>query len=127
MKNLKINSTPKTPEVFFSSKEGELVLTGISVPEDSLGFYNPLINWLKEYTNKPAATTSFTFKLAYVNTSSLQALYDILFLLDDINGESSKVIVNWYYLEEDVDMQEVGEDLQEALSINFCFFAVDDV
>lgn len=127
MKNLKVNSTPKTPEVYFGAKEGDLVVTGISVPEDSLGFYNPLISWLKEYAKKPASTTNFTFKLAYVNTSSLQALYDILFLLDEMDGKASKVIVNWYYLKDDDDMKEVGEDLQEALSSKFSFFAVDDV
>ncbi|MDF1673526.1 MAG: DUF1987 domain-containing protein [Vicingaceae bacterium] len=127
MKNLKVNSTPKTPEVYFGAKKGYLEMSGISVPEDSLGFYNPLISWLKEYAINPSPTTNFTFKLAYINTSSLQALYDILFLLDEIDGKTSKVIVNWYYLKDDDDMKEVGEDLQEALSSKFSFFAVDDV
>ena len=127
MKNLKVNSTPKTPEVYFGAKEGELILTGISVPENSLGFYNPLIDWLKEYAKNPATTTNFVFKLAYINTSSLQALYDLLYLLDDMNGKSSKVIISWYYLKDDDDMKEVGEDLQEALATNFSFFPVDDV
>lgn len=127
MKNLKVKSTAKTPEVVFLAQKGKLMVTGISVPEDSLGFYNPLLKWLKEYAKNPAQSTTFTFKLAYINTSSLQALYDILFLLDGMNGKTSKVIVNWYYLKEDDDMREVGEDLQEALSTKFSFFAVDDV
>ena len=127
LKNLKIKKTAKTPEVDFNPKEGCLAVSGISVPEDSLSFYLPLINWLKEYINKPAVKTEFTFKLAYVNTSSLQALYDILFLLDEINTKSFEVIVNWYYLDEDIDMKEVGEDLEEALSISFNYCVVEDV
>lgn len=127
MKNLKIKKTPKTPEVDFNAKEGSLIISGISVPEDSLGFYSPLIVWLKEYKKKPAAETNFIFKLAYVNTSSLQALYDILFLLDEVHQKASTINIDWHYLDEDIDMKEVGEDLEEALSISFNFCVVEDV
>lgn len=127
MKSLKINSTPKTPEIVFNPKNGELNISGISVPEDSVGFYKPVTDWLDEYAQNPQKNTVLTFKLAYVNTSSLQALYDILFQLDKIHSEQSQITVNWHFLSEDVDMKEVGEDLQEALDINFLFHEVEEV
>lgn len=126
MDSLKINHTTKTPEINFNPKTGDFQISGISIPEDSIGFYNPVIKWLKDYTKKPYSETVLSFKLAYVNTSSLQALYDVIFLLDRIHNKSSKVLVKWYYLEEDTDMKEVGEDLQEALTIDFSFIEVEE-
>ena len=127
MKDLKIYKTPKTPQVEFKQAEGVFFISGVSVPENSKGFYDNLINWINEYINAPARTTTVTFKLSYVNTSSLQFIYDILMLLDGINGKSTKVRIEWYYLEEDVDMKEMGEDFKDAVNIDFTFFNVKAV
>ena len=126
LKHLKIKQTPKTPEINFNPKLGDFQISGISIPEDSIGFYNPVILWLKDYIKNPYSKTVLSFKLAYVNTSSLQALYDIIFLLDGIHNKSSKVLIKWYYLEEDLDMKEVGGDLKEALTIDFSFIEVEE-
>jgi hypothetical protein len=124
LKSLKVNSTPKTPEINFDPKKGDFQISGISIPEDSIKFYKPIIDWLKKYVENSNSCTVLSFKLAYVNTSSLQALYDVIFLLDDIHNKTSQVLVKWYYLEEDLDMKEIGEDLQEALTIDFSFIEV---
>ena len=126
LKSLKVNNTLKTPEINFNPQTGDFQISGISIPEDSIGFYNPVISWLKDYIKNPYSETVLSFKLAYVNTSSLQALYDIIFLLDEIHNKSSKVLVKWHYLGEDIDMKEVGEDLQEALTIDFSFIEVEE-
>ena len=127
MKNLKIHNTPKTPDVDFDHTSGVFKIFGISVPENSLEFYGTIIKWLEEYTKNPVDTTKIIFKLTYVNTSSLQFIYDILMLLDEIHDKTSKVQVEWYYLTEDSDMKEMGEDYQEALSLDFSFFEVEVV
>ncbi len=127
MKNLKIPNTPKTPKINFNSFSGDFFISGISVPENSKGFYDPIIIWIKEYVKSPTESTKIEFKLSYVNTSSLQFIYDLLMLLNGINGDSSKVSVDWYHLEEDIDMQEMGEDFREAINVEFNFFAVENV
>ncbi|MFB0925057.1 MAG: DUF1987 domain-containing protein [Vicingaceae bacterium] len=127
MENLKIPNAPKTPGINFNSSSGDFFISGISVPEDSKGFYEPIIMWIKEYVKSPTKSTNIEFKLSYVNTSSLQFIYDLLMLLDGVDGDSSKVSVNWYHLEEDVDMQEMGEDFREAINLEFNFFAVENV
>jgi hypothetical protein len=127
VENLKIPNAPKTPGINFNSSSGDFFISGISVPEDSKGFYEPIIKWLKDYVKSPAESTNIEFKLSYVNTSSLQFIYDLLMLLGGINGDSSKVSVDWYHLVEDVDMQEMGEDFREAINVDFNFFAVEHV
>jgi len=127
LKVLKIDTTQKTPDVDFNHTSGVLQISGISVPENSLEFYDIIIKWLEEYIQNPVETTKIIFKLTYVNTSSLQFLYDILILLDGIHNKTSNIQVDWYYLSEDLDMKEMGEDYQEALSVDFSFFEVEVV
>jgi hypothetical protein len=127
LEDLIIQNTPKTPQINFIVSSGLLEISGVSVPEDSVGFYTPIIKWLKDYSLNPSSETILSFKLSYINTSSLQTLYEILFILDKINKNGNKVLVEWYHIREDEDMKEVGEDLQEALSFQFSFFAVEQV
>lgn len=127
MEDLIIQNTTKTPQINFNYKSGDLEISGVSVPEDSVGFYAPIIKWLKTYSAEPPTKTTLTFKLAYVNTSSLQTLYEILFILDKINKDGNEVLVEWFHLGEDDDMREIGEDLEEALSFQFNFFAIEEV
>jgi alpha-amylase/alpha-mannosidase (GH57 family) len=127
LRDLKIHRTPKTPQVDFNQTTGVFLLAGVSVPENSMEFYGKLIKWLKEYAKQPAKKTKIIFKLSYVNTSSLQFIYDLLMLLDAVNNDISNVSVEWYYLEEDTDMKEMGEDFKEAVNVDFSFFAVEAV
>ncbi|OFZ00365.1 MAG: hypothetical protein A3K10_07825 [Bacteroidetes bacterium RIFCSPLOWO2_12_FULL_31_6] len=127
MKVLKINNTPKTPDVDFNPTSGVFQISGISVPENSLEFYSIIIKWIGAYIQNPVDTTKIIFKLTYVNTSSLQFLYDILMLLDEIHTKTSNIQVEWYYLSDDLDMKEMGEDYQESLSVDFSFFEVEVV
>jgi hypothetical protein len=127
LKNLKIYKTPKTPQVNFNQTDGVLFISGVSVPENSMEFYGTLIKWGSEYIKSPAKTTILTFKLSYINTSSLQFIYDLLMLLDSINGKTSKVNIEWYYLNEDEDMKEMGEDFKDAVNLNFTSFNVETI
>ena len=127
MRDLKIHRTPKTPQIDFNLTTGVFLVSGVSVPENSMEFYGTLIGWLKDYIKSPVENTKVVFKLSYVNTSSLQFIYDLLMLLNSVNGKGSSVSVEWYYLEEDIDMKEMGEDFKEALTIDFSFFEVETV
>lgn len=103
-----------------------MLISGISVPENSREFYEPIIVWLNDYIKNPADSTRIIFKLSYVNTSSLQFIYDLLMLLDNLSGDKSAVSVDWYYLEDDIDMQEMGEDFRDATKVKFNFFGLEN-
>ena len=127
MKDLKVNSTPKTPEIDFNLATGVFLVSGVSVPENSMEFYGVVIDWLKEFVKNPPKTTKIVFKLTYVNTSSLQFIYDMLILMDTINTDENNISIDWYYYDEDIDMKEMGEDFKDALGIDFHFFDVEAV
>ena len=126
MKNFKIEATSKTPKIDFDLDSGELLISGISVPENAVAFYTPVLEWLVKYVTNPKNKTVLSLKLSYLNTSSLQFLYDALKELDIISAPDS-VVINWYYSEDDEDMKETGEDFQEVTSSEFNFVEVEEL
>ena len=46
---LKIDGTPKTPEVVLDPAAGKILLKGRSIPENSIEFYKPIIDWIDQY------------------------------------------------------------------------------
>ena len=73
MEDLKHEGSAKTPVVEFSSN-GELLLKGRSIPENSIEFYKPLIEWLESYSESPNSTTVLSVQLEYFNTSSSKCI-----------------------------------------------------
>lgn len=127
MKKLIINNTPKTPGICFDGELGQLEITGISVPENSLEFYEPIIDWIREYIKSPAKETVVELNFTFLNTSSLQCLYDLLNTLSSAHNSSTTLKVLWYYIADDIDMKEIGEDYIEALSLPIRLIEVQDV
>jgi len=118
MKEIKIDGTAKTPSVHFID-DGQLHLKGRSIPENSIEFYKPLVDWLDEYGNGPQAKTEVHVQLEYFNTSSSKCILDLFKKLESISKQGHDVIIKWYYEEDDEDMLEAGEDYQSIISVPF--------
>jgi SiaC family regulatory phosphoprotein len=110
-----LEKTPKTPLVKFDSG-GTFELTGKSIPENSVQFYQPIYAWLDNYVLNPAPKTNLTVQLDYFNTSSSKCIADVFKKLDLIskNGQG-EVTITWKYDENDEDMQEAGEDYKSII------------
>src|SRR3954470_13110152 len=120
MEKLIIEPGVKTPSVSFASESGMLELKGKSIPENSLEFYRPVFEWLDNYSQSPAPSTTLKVALEYFNTSSSKCLLDIFRKLEAINlSGRSTVKVNWMYDSDDEDMMEAGEDYQALVKVPF--------
>lgn len=119
METIKINGTDDTPGIVLDVASEVFEISGRSLPEDVTAFYDPVLNWLDEYAEKPNPKTEFVFKLTYFNTASSKVLLDILMKLEDINNDGHEVIVKWYSPEDDEDMQEAGEEYADIVDIAF--------
>ena len=113
------DGTPKTPSVRLDGTTGIIEVKGRSIPENSVEFYKPLIDWLEKYGASPGANTVVNIQLEYFNTSSSKCILDIFKKLELINKKGNPVEINWYYEEDDEDMFEAGEDYQSIISLNF--------
>ena len=117
MNNLFIPRTSKTPDIFFDADQGVLEIKGRSIPENSVAFYAPVMQWLTDYEKSPSAETQLIVKLEYFNTSSSKCLIDIFRKLEKLHRENNSVTVVWYYEVIDEDMKESGEDFRDLVSM----------
>lgn len=127
MENLKLEGSAKTPSVNFNAETGVLELQGRSIPENSVEFYKPINEWIDTYGNSPKDKTTVDVKLEYFNTSSSKCLLDLFKQLEGLNGNGTEVHVNWYFEEDDEDMEEAGEDYEAIISLPFKMIEVDEI
>lgn len=105
MEVIKIEGTKRTPFVHLDLENGILEMTGRSMPEDAVGFFQPIIDWFRTYAKSPKENTVLKVTLEYFNTSSSKNLLEIFKSMKDAGNT-----VDWHYDWEDEDMQEAGED-----------------
>lgn len=117
MENLDLQGTNKTPTLIFDAQKGTFLIEGRSIPENSIGFYKPIFEWMDDYIKSPCQETSLDVKLEYFNTSSSKCLVEIFRKLERIHEEGHKVQINWFFEEDDEDMEESGEDFQEIIDV----------
>lgn len=119
MDNIKIEGSAKTPTLDFNASTGVFEISGRSIPENSVEFYKPVLEWLDEYTKQPQAKTVANIQLEYFNTSSSKCILDVLKKFEGIAKAGNDIVVNWHYESDDEDMQETGADYQSIIKVPF--------
>jgi hypothetical protein len=127
MEKLHIEGSAKTPSVSFDGDAGVLEMRGRSIPENSIEFFQPLIDWVDAYGANPNAKTQVDMKLEYFNTSSSKCILDLFKRLEKMNRANSEVIINWYFEEDDEDMEEAGEDYAAIVGLDFKILEIDEI
>ncbi len=124
MERFFLEETDDTPEVTLDPAEGKFEISKISVPENALGFYKPILDWIKEYAEEPNVHTVFNFNLEYVNTASSKQVIQVILLLQKV-AEKSDVKVNWYYESIDEDMKNLGARYKKLVNVPFELIEVE--
>ena len=120
MDSINIEGTPKTPTISFDAETSVIEIKGRSIPENSIEFYKPLVDWLDKFADVAQGTVNVNIQLEYFNTSSSKCILDVFKKLENLqNKNRAEVVINWYYEEDDEDMLEAGEDYQSILKIPF--------
>jgi hypothetical protein len=112
---LKESST--TPYVLLDASIGRITFEGRSIPENVIDYYQPILNWIDEYSKSPSEQTTVNFKFEYFNTSSSKRIFDIMKKVEQLAINSGKsVLINWYYEEDDEDIFFAGNDYKALIS-----------
>ncbi|MCS6968623.1 MAG: DUF1987 domain-containing protein [Cytophagales bacterium] len=123
MENFSIKGSNYIPTVHFDAKSGVLEISGESYHEYTVEFFQPIIQWLREYLATPGREIVFNFKMVYFNTSTSRRFLEIFDMLEDYQrSKKGKVTINWYYQNNDFDMLESGQDFAEDVNLPFNFY-----
>lgn len=114
---LYIKGTPKSAEIDF--KPGLLVMSGRSIPEDSIIFFQPVIDWVAKYLENPEMLTMVHFRLEYINSGSNRFIFTMLKMLDAQSKKGKRIVVHWYYEEDDDSIYRLGCDMLALVSLPF--------
>jgi len=134
MDNLIIPATDFTPAVNFIVSNGNLEISGISRPEDVAGFYEEPLGWLARLEDSILKSEYryelnqllVNFKMSYFNSSSSKYIIQMLHHIKNISENGIEVKINWYYEEGDEKMMEDGEDLADAVELEFEYIELED-
>lgn len=127
MAPLQLEGSSKTPHVHFDPGTGYLELKGRSIPENSIDFYKPLIDWVDRYGREPREKTTLHMQLEYFNTSSSKCILDLFKKLENVRAAGNEVVVLWHYEEDDEDMLEAGEDYAGIINVPFRMIQIEEV
>ena len=119
MEVINLEGTEDTPRVLLDAAKNIFEISGRSLPEDCFHFYSPILKWLDSYILSPNPKTIFEVKLEYFNTASSKMILDVLTKLENIKDAGKEVTIQWYFYDDDEDMQEAGEEFAELVEVPF--------
>ncbi len=133
MRIIDIKKTERTPEIVLDAKDKFFEIRGKCLPENIVDYDKLVTEKLHEYlvdcfekNNDCSGGTSFkaNFKLAYFNSAAAKFIADILMVVNEFIKKGHNIKIYWYFLEDDDDMQEAGEEFAEMLEVPMNFVMV---
>lgn len=121
METIKISGTRQFPDVVLDKENGRFEFSGNSLPENAKLFYDPIINWIDNYSTQPNPETTVRFKMVYFNTPSSKMLFQILKRFETLALGGHKTTIVWAYNDDDLDIKEAGRVFSGHIKVPFIF------
>lgn len=125
MAKLVIDETPKTPGIILDTDNGTIEIKGRSIPENSLAFYQPVLEAMDEYANAPKDYTKMTIQLDYFSTSSSKCILDLFKKLENIIKKGKTAEIYWMYEDKDDNIRDAGADYETMIDVPFKILAIE--
>ncbi len=119
METLLIEQTDDSPRIVLDPVDKLFEISGKSLPEDVLEFYQPVLDWLNAYRKEPDSKTTFSVRLIYFNTASSKMIMDIFLIFEEMVVEGHEVLIKWHSHLKDEDMLEAGKEFEEMIAVPF--------
>jgi hypothetical protein len=127
MEKYVLRETAKTPSINFDPECGLFEIRGKSIPENSMGFYAPLLDFLEGYTNQPADRTILNVRFEFFNTSSSNRIHAMFKLFERLYEGDREVLIRWFFENGDENMFDAGEDFRAILRVPFELVEVEQL
>ena len=123
---MEIEATSNTPYFKLDEENCTLTFKGRLYPEHPIIFYKPIFDEVMACLDHIGGK-DITINLALEIMNSVSAKY-LYILVKDINESAKQININWYYEEDDEDMEEEGQQFISTFgNINFKLIPVEDI
>jgi hypothetical protein len=116
LEKIHILPTDKTPEILLSP-DGILKFKGRGLAVNNNEVPAHVLTWIDNYVKRPAEITYVVIAFEYLNSFSTTILVSILKKLSLINRCSAKLVIQWYYEEDDDDILDRGEYILTSINL----------
>ncbi|HON19360.1 MAG TPA: DUF1987 domain-containing protein [Salinivirgaceae bacterium] len=116
MKIYQFEGTPTLPSIYLDKDRGIFEIKGTSFPEDSISFYQPVFDWLRDFEKFPGEELKIVFYFKYCNTSSSKVIQNFFEIFQRIFKKGIPVQITWYYDTDDEDIYEAGLGYAERVT-----------
>lgn len=134
MNNLILEKTDNTPGVVLDFTKRTIEFTGDSRPENAKLFFDPIFNWISEYSchiyfltkeSNSEIKTNVNFKLEYFNSSSAKYIVEIIKAFNKAETENpkAKITINWNYDKDDDDLRDSGAEFVKMTGVEMNFIS----
>jgi hypothetical protein len=118
--------TNMTPEVLLNPK-GIIKIKGRAIDERITKTPDQIVNWIDAYVSNPAELTKVTIALEYLNSFNTMILTSTLKKISQVILQGKKLVIQWYYDEDDVDIFERGEYISNTINIPIEFIPTSNI
>ena len=118
--------TDNTPEFLFRP-DGMIKIIGRGLIGNKSEVTEQIGIWIDEYVTKPAEITYVIIAFEYLNSFCTTILVSMLRKLSQVLLHSGKLVVQWYYEEDDEDILERGEYISSTLNIPIEFIMTNSI
>lgn len=108
---LQIDGQRRSLHVDMNTNTGVFLFAGVSLPENTNTFFEPILEELGDYLQSPKEKTEINFYIEYLNTSSALYLRRIVMMCEE-TLDADRLDVNWHFEEDDEDIEEFGIDFK---------------
>lgn len=120
MLDLNILPSKRTPLIDYKLEDDRITISGRSIPENAIDFFNPLFQWADSFCSDPnRVKLNIDINLDYFNTSSSKCLIEFFRKMERCSNKGKTVIVNWIYDNQDESMLETAEDFMHVINLPF--------
>lgn len=118
--------TNTTPEVLLTPM-GVIKIKGRAIDESRTKFPEQITNWIDAYLLDPAELTEVIIALEFLNSFNTIILTSTLKKISQVIQQGKKIVIRWYYEEDDIDIFERGEYISSTINVPIEFIITDTI
>lgn len=126
MEKVHILPTGTTPE-YLLDPSGFIKIKGRAIDESRRNSPEQINEWIDNYVLDPAETTKVTIALEFLNSFNTIILTNTLKQITKVTEKGGKLVIHWFYEEDDIDIFERGEYIGSLIGVPIEFSATDKI
>ena len=126
MEKVHILPTNTIPE-YILDPAGTIKIKGRAIDESRRNAPEQINDWIDTYILDPAETTEVTIALEFLNSFNTIILTNTLKKITQVIQTGKKLVIQWYYEEDDIDIFERGEYISSLIGVPIEFIATERI